>query len=318
MTLLTINGLELAHEGREAGLSGLDLALAQGARMALVSERGAGAMALPALLRGEVATSKRVTSGEVLFESEEAGRQTPAKFARRALRGLVSLPQDLAAGFDPARRIGPQMVRQIRSRCRLGARDAERTSLNLLARYGIADAVRSFDRKVSGLSPAEVWRAGLAVELASEPLLIVAQAPFTGLDPVTEAGLWGLIRRHCLERSTSLLLLTAELSLAAELVEAAAVLYAGRVVEQGPLRSLVDDPRHPYTASLGAAMSDRRPTGAPLGEISGAAPDPSAMPTGCAFHPRCEKALAGCYLDRPDLETRDARQFACFWPLGAT
>ncbi|MEM0922161.1 MAG: oligopeptide/dipeptide ABC transporter ATP-binding protein [Pseudomonadota bacterium] len=316
MSLLTIRDLssEPGDYG-EAGLNGLDLTLEPGGRLALIGEHGSGLLSLPALLQGTPEAGKRITSGEIRFESQETGPATPAKINRQGLRGLTCLPRDLGAGFDPQRRIGPQMVLAIRRRCRMSARDAERTALNLLDRYGVANPAHVCERRPEQLDPAEIWRAGLAIALASEPILLIA-APFTGLDTVRLASIWALIGRQCMDHGTALLLLTPNLAEAAEMAELGAVLYAGRVIEEGAVRDLIDHPRHPYTAALAAAMPERARLGQSLPELPGSAPNGQTLPRGCAFHPRCASALAGCYLEMPEMTREQSHRYACFWPQG--
>ena len=147
------------------------------------------------------------------------------------------------------------------------------------------------------------------------PDLIIADEPTTALDVTIQAEVMALILRLCRENRVGLILITHDLGVVAEVSERLMIMYAGKVVEEGLTRQIIDRPGHPYTRGLLAALPQRVARGQALNQIPGTMPGIADLPAGCAYHPRCERAYAGCHINIPVLETHGSRRISCFRPL---
>jgi peptide/nickel transport system ATP-binding protein len=159
-------------------------------------------------------------------------------------------------------------------------------------------------------------RVVIALALAAEPQLIIADEPTTALDVSIQAQVIGLLKRICRDRGAAVILITHDMGVIAETCDRVAVMYAGRIVEVGPVQDVIHSPAHPYTAGLMACIPDLETDRERLAQIEGAMPRLDAIPNGCAFHPRCPRALPRCAVDRPELLAGGATQAAC-WLLAS-
>ena len=301
----------LSAKDRVPDLAPLDLTVARDEPLALIGERGGGPSLILAALAGEHRDA-RIAAGGIWITLAD-GRRQPLTVARRPRgHGILRLPKDLSAGFALDETLGRQMARALR-RFPRGA-DPEAW----LDRALVREARRCLAEKPATLPEEVLWRAGLCLACAARPRVILVDAPFARPEPVRDAGLLGLLRRFCREEGIALVLCTDDLALAAQIAVRGAVFYAGRLVEDAPLRDLIDRPRHPYTACLRDALPQRLRPGQAASQMVGEMPPAEALPGGCAFHPRCAKALAGCYLSPPELTLAAGRRHACHWPLEPT
>jgi peptide/nickel transport system ATP-binding protein len=208
-------------------------------------------------------------------------------------------------------RVGDQIVETIRAHLPLSRAEARAKALSLLREVGIPAADQRLFDYPHQFSGGMRQRVVIALALAADPVLLIADEPTTALDVSVQAQVTGLIKRLCRERGMAVMLVTHDMGVIAETADRVAVMYAGRVVEQGPVEDVLKRPLHPYTRGLMAAipaMGERR---ARLAQIDGAMPRLDAMPPGCAFNPRCPLAADNCRREVPALRGDATRQAAC-------
>ncbi len=276
-------------------VDGVSLTLAPGERVAVVGESGSGKTVTALAVMGLVDPPGRVSGGDVRF----AGRSLRGldDDAYRELRGrdLAMVFQDPMTALNPAIRVGVQVAEAITVHdSSVGRADAMRRAVGLLEQVGIAGADRRARDYPHQLSGGMRQRVLLAMALANRPRVLIADEPTTALDVTTQAQILELLDTLRAEFELTLLLVTHDLGVVAGHADRVVVMYAGRVVEEGPVDEVFDAPRHPYTRGLLASLpSVARERGA-LTPIPGSPPDLAHTPAGCAFHPRCPHADPGC------------------------
>lgn len=279
--------------GRRAlAVAGVSFSLNAGETLALVGESGCGKSLTALGLANLLPPGTRREQGEILLD----GRPVAAlgEDAWRAIRGrrIALVFQEPQSALNPVMRLGDQVAEGIRAHTGASWRSAREAAVDALARVGIPDAksrARAYPHELSG---GMKQRAVLAMALAGSPGVLLADEPTTALDVTVQAQILTLLRQLRDDTGLSILLVTHDLGVVAEAADHVAVMYAGRIVETGPVRKVLGDPSHPYTRGLKGS----RPPGSdtPLKPISGQVPSPGNWPSGCPFHPRCEIADAIC------------------------
>jgi oligopeptide/dipeptide ABC transporter ATP-binding protein len=259
----------------------------------------------------------RVTGGTIEFEGRDLSRLDEG--ALRQVRGarIGFVFQEPMSALNPVFTIGDQIAESLIVHRRLSKAAALQRAVALLKAVRIPDAAaraRDYPHQLSG---GQRQRALLAAALACDPPLLVADEPTTALDVTVQAEVLDLLRATRRERGLSVLLITHDLSVVAGLADRVAVMYAGRIVEEGPARQVVEHPLHPYTRGLLASLPGSNP-GERLRAIPGAVPDPAALPAGCAFAPRCADRIGECEHKRPEpFEVTEGRHVRCLLYDGA-
>lgn len=320
--LLEIRDYRLAFDsfdGTAQVLDGIDLALEAGGTLGIVGETGCGKSVLARSLLGlNPMPPARVVSGQIAFRGEDI--LNLAERAMRRLRGraISMIFQDPASYLNPLLAIGTQMEDAIRGQDQAaGAKQRPRSAAraqatSLLAAVGLPEPARLLDSHPHMLSGGMRQRVLIAMALAGEPALLVADEPTTALDVTVQAQVLALIARLVAERGLALMLISHDLGVVASACTRIAVMYAGNVVEEAPTDDLLTRPLHPYARGLIAAVPDldhpeRRPQGIP-----GSIPGLIAPPKGCRFHPRCPAATALCRSEKPLVrEILPGRRVAC-------
>ena len=289
---------------------GVSLAVAPGETLAVIGESGSGksltGLAAMALLPGGI----EVGSGAVFLEGRELLRLNEA--ALRRLRGgrLAMVFQDPLSSLNPVHRIGAQISEALRAHQPMGHRAAWRKAVELLRRVGIPDPerrVRAFPHELSGGMRQRVM---IAIAIANDPVLLIADEPTTALDATVQAQILELLAELRKERGIALIFITHNLPVVAEIADRVTVMYAGEVVEDGPAEEVFAAPLHPYTAALLASAP--RDDGTPPVSIPGMVPMPHLLPPGCSFAPRCGRRAPACELTAPPLnELRPGRHTRC-------
>lgn len=333
---LVVRGLDVRFTVRSVGVGdsrtaearvvdGLDFELGVGEVLALLGESGSGKSVTARALLGLVEPPGRIVAGSVRFEGRELCGLDGEAWRRVRGREIALVFQDPPATLNPVLTLGEQLCEAPRAHLGLSASAAAERARALLAELGLSGDEPWLARYPHQLSGGQRQRAALAQALLSEPKLVIADEPTTALDPTLVAVVVELLRRRTRERGTSVLWITHDLRVARMLAERAVVLYAGRVVEHGPLGELARSPRHPYTQALFAARPGAEKRGRPLSTSRGVAGDPTRWPSGCRFHPRCPFADARCVELAPELrpgprdprEPSSSRAVACHHPLDA-
>jgi peptide/nickel transport system ATP-binding protein len=284
-------------------LKGVSFSVNQGEAVGLVGESGSGKSLTSLAVMGLLPANANLDSGDIIFEGEDLLAKSDA--AMRRLRGgrLSMVLQDPATSLDPSFTIGDQIREALWLHRGLRGRVADRTAIAMLERVRIPSAefqLRQYPHQLSGGMRQRVCS---AIALAGEPRLLIADEPTTALDVTTQAQYLSVLRE--LKKSTgfALLLITHDLSVIRHMCDRVIVMYAGEVVEEGPLAEVIGRPQHPYTKALFETIPGRDPT-VRLRYIRGQAPDPQSFSKACRFAPRCDHAREACSDVAPDLTPR--------------
>ncbi|MEQ8965472.1 MAG: ABC transporter ATP-binding protein [Azospirillaceae bacterium] len=303
-----IAGLSVAargHRGETALVRGVDLTVAAGERVALVGESGSGKSMTALAAMGLLPRGIRRTGGEIRL----AGRaiQDLDDRALRRLRGdaIAMIFQDPMTSLNPVQTIGRQLVEAIRLHRPVGRDAARARAAELLDRVHIPRAAARLDDYPHEFSGGMRQRVMIAMALANDPGVLIADEPTTALDVTTQARVMAILDEVCAEAGVAVLLITHDLGVVGAFCDRVAVMYAGEIVERAPAATLFERPRHPYTAGLLASMPPLEADPDALTPIPGDPPDPRALPPGCVFAPRCGLADARCRAERPALIDRD-------------
>ncbi|QPF71833.1 ABC transporter ATP-binding protein [Roseateles sp. DAIF2] len=286
-------------QGPAEAVRGIDFALARGDTLGLIGESGSGKSLSALALMGLLPEGARA-SGRVLFEGQDL--LTLSERALAGLRGrrLAMVFQEPMTALNPLHPIGRQVAEPLRLHLGLSRHEAEGRALTLLERVGLPDARRRLAAYPHELSGGQRQRVGIAMALACEPALLIADEPTTALDVTVQAQILDLLAELVEERGMALLLISHDLGVIAENVASMLVMYGGTVVERGPSAAVFERMGHPYTQGLMAArprLGSAR--GQALRAIPGSVPGLHEMPPGCPFAPRCALATADCAAARP-------------------
>jgi len=254
----------------------------------------------------------RVAGGEIHFDGQRIDNLLPQAMRRIRGRGIGAIFQDPLTSLNPLYTIGRQLIETIRTHLDVSAAEARRRAVQLLEETGIQAAEQRLDQYPHQFSGGMRQRVVIALALAAEPKLIVADEPTTALDVSVQAQIIALLRRLCTERGAAVMLITHDMGVIAETCDRVAVMYAGRIVEFGPVREVIHTPAHPYTVGLMGAIPAMDMERERLLQIDGAMPRLNAIPPGCAFNPRCSRVFGRCLADRPPLLDAGATRAACW------
>ena len=319
MALLEIQDLVTAFHtpaGRVPAVDGVSLSLERGRTLGLVGESGCGKSVTAMSVLGLVASPGRIERGRILLEidGDPVNLVTlPEKRLRKLRGGRVGMIfQEPMTSLNPVFTIGDQVSETVRLHRRSTRREARERALELLTLVGIADPRRRLDEYPHQLSGGMRQRIMIAIALACEPELLIADEPTTALDVTIQAQILELLADLRRRLGMAILLITHDLGVVAETCDEVAVMYAGRIVERAPAAELFANPLHPYTIGLLAARPDHRAGGeGPLAAIPGMVPQPRDFPSGCRFHPRCRHAREPwCVVEQPLLREVEPNHFA--------
>ena len=312
-TLLEMKNLRVLYEVRGVkapAVDGVDLSLRAGEALGIAGESGCGKTTLALACLGLLPRNATV-EGSIRFKDTEVVGARPGRL--RALRwaGISMVFQGAMSAFNPVKRVGNQVIEAILLHENVSVGEARRRMEELFEQVGIAPR-RAYDypHEFSGGMRQRVM---IAMALACNPPLVIADEPTTALDVMTQAQILNLLGRLREERGISLMVITHDLSVLAQVTDRVAIMYAGRIVEEGSASALLTEPRHPYSRALVGAfpvVGDPASRGIPTG-LPGDPPDPAARPSGCAFHPRCPFAFEPCDHEDPALEMHGSRLAAC-------
>jgi len=315
MNILDVEDLVVEFPGRRGTLRALDavsFSIAPGEILGVVGESGAGKSLTGASIIGLLEPPGRIAGGRIRLQGERIDQLDHE--AMRDIRGrrIGSIFQDPLTSLNPLFTVGQQLTEAIRTHLRLDARQARARAIALLDETGIPAAAQRIDHFPHQFSGGMRQRVVIALALAAEPVLIVADEPTTALDVSVQAQIVALLQRICRERGAAVMLITHDMGVIAEACDRVAVLYAGRVAEIGPVHDVVRHAAHPYAAGLMASIPDMDSSPDRLAQIDGAMPRLNRIPSGCAFHPRCGQAFARCTQERPELIAAGATHAACW------
>lgn len=313
--LLEVRHLRVEFPTRRGILTALDnvsLHIDPGEILGVVGESGAGKSLTGAAIIGLLEPPGRIAGGEILLQGRRIDQLDEE--AMRQVRGkeVGAIFQDPLTSLNPLYTIGQQLVETIVTHLPLTPAQARERAIALLESTGIPAARERIDHYPHQFSGGMRQRVVIALALAGEPRLLVADEPTTALDVSIQAQIIDLLKALCKEHGAAVMLITHDMGVIAETADRVAVMYAGRIVEIGPVEQVIRSPRHPYTRGLMGSIPSIHSKAETLAQIDGSMPRLNSIPPGCAFHPRCPDRMPRCTRERPDLLRAHDSQAACW------
>ena len=319
MPLLEVERLQIEFPTRRGVLTavdGLSLSIGAGEVLGVVGESGAGKSLTGSAIIGLLEPPGRIAGGEIRFDGRRIDNLPPEEMRRIRGKEIGAIFQDPLTSLNPLYTVGRQLIETVRVHLGLDRAAARRRALGLLQEVGIPAPEQRIDHYPHQFSGGMRQRVVIALALAANPRLVIADEPTTALDVSIQAQIIALLKRLTREHGMAVMLVTHDMGVIAETADRVAVMYAGRLVEHGPVRAVVQHPQHPYTVGLMGAIPMLGVRRERLLQIDGAMPPLSAIPAGCAFHPRCPEAFARCRAERPELLPAGASAAACWLQAG--
>lgn len=314
--LLEVKNLSVEFPSRRGTLTALNevsFHINSGEVLGVVGESGAGKSLTGSAIIGLLDPPGRVSGGEILFNGRRIDNLSEAR--KRTIRGreIGAIFQDPLTSLNPLYTVGKQLVETIQTHLDLNPKQARERAIELLESTGIPAARERIDHYPHQFSGGMRQRVVIALALAAEPKLIVADEPTTALDVSIQAQIIDLLKNLCKVHGTSVMLITHDMGVIAETADHVAVMYAGRIIEIGPVQEVIQRPLHPYTTGLMRSIPGLEPDVKRLEQIPGSMPRLNAIPAGCAFNPRCKHVMDKCKVERPELLTvATDRRVACW------
>jgi peptide/nickel transport system ATP-binding protein len=313
--MLQVEGLRVEFPTRKGTLRALDdvsFSIAPGEVLGVVGESGAGksitGMAVIRLLE----PPGRIAAGEVRLEGRRIDNLSHEEMRRLRGRKIGVVFQDPLTSLNPLYTIGRQLEETILTHLPMNKAQARARALDLLREVGITAPEARYGHYPHQFSGGMRQRVVIALALAAEPKLIIADEPTTALDVSIQAQIITLLQRLAREHGTAVMLITHDMGVIAETANRVAVMYAGRVVEIGAVRDVIHAPQHPYTVGLMGSIPKLGSRTGKLAQIDGAMPRLNAIPPGCAFNPRCPRRFDRCVAERPNLMPAGPSRAACW------
>ncbi len=303
-----------SERGEVRAVDGVDLRLERGRTLGIVGESGCGKSVTALSIMGLIPQPPgRIAGGEVLFEGEDL-LKLPAQ-RLRDLRGdqLSMIFQEPMTSLNPAFPVGEQVAEALLRHRNISRNEATNQAIEMLRRVRIPSPERRADDYPHQLSGGMRQRVMIAMALACNPKLLIADEPTTALDVTIQAQILELMRALRAELGTAIILITHDLGVIAELADEVIVMYAGRVIERCAVAQLFSEPQHPYTIGLLGSIPQLHLDQERLSAIEGFVPDAAAMPAGCRFHPRCPFAIERCFKEIPPLTEINTGHHAACW-----
>ena len=314
MSLLSVRDLTVKFAMRDntvTALNQISFDLAKGERLGIVGESGAGKSITGFSLMNLLSRPGYIDSGQILFGGQDITQLSEAEM--RKIRGnrMAMIFQDPMVTLNPVLTIGQQMVETLRAHRSLSKVEAEQIAILKLREVYIPSPEERLNQYPHELSGGMRQRIIIAMALLLDPELIIADEPTTALDVTIQADIMELLLELCQSNKVGLILITHDLGVVSQMTERTLVMYAGRLIEAGPTREIINDPQHPYTQGLINALPQQTLPGQRLKQIPGNMPSLTAIPTGCPFSPRCEYAVDHCRKILPEIVRYGQVEVAC-------
>ena len=314
--LLSIRDLRVRFPMRDGravhAVNGVDLELAAGESLGIVGESGCGKSVTVSSIMRLVKSPPAVIGGEIVFQGRDMLKLDKRQLRQVRGKEITMIFQEPMTSLNPVMRVGAQVVETLMAHEKLTKKQAEERVTDYFRHVEIPDAESrrwSYPHQLSG---GLRQRAMIAMALACNPKVLLADEPTTALDVTIQAQILDLLARLQRETNMSIIIITHDLGMIAELAKRVAVFYAGRIVEEAPVKEIFRNPRHPYTIGLLGCVPAINSNARRLYAIEGGIPDPANLPPGCPFHPRCRYAAEICRLDEPQKRMCGAGHFvAC-------
>jgi peptide/nickel transport system ATP-binding protein len=319
--VLEVRDLRVEFPGRRAVatvLSDISLSIRPGEILGVVGESGAGKSMTGLAIQGLLEQPGRIAEGEIWLAGRRIDNLDDRSMEKIRGREIGAIFQDPLTSLNPLFTVGAQLTETIRQHLALKKGEARARAISLLNDVGIPSPEERFDQYPHQFSGGMRQRVVIALALAAGPKLIIADEPTTALDVSIQAQITSLLRRLCKEKQTAVMLVTHDMGVIAETADRIAVMYAGRLVEIGPVDRVLSAPTHPYTRGLMASIPALGARVQRLNQIDGSMPRLDAIPAGCAFNPRCKEAGPRCLRERPVLLPAGVAASACWLNAGGT
>ncbi|MFT4082801.1 MAG: ABC transporter ATP-binding protein [Nocardioides sp.] len=310
--------VEFAGQGRESSrvVDDVSFAIMPGQHVGLVGESGSGKSVTSLAIMGLLPSRGTTIGGSIRFQGEDLLPMSPRQRNRLAGRDIAMVFQDPMTSLNPVVTIGVQITEVIRRHAKASRAQARERAADLLAKVGIPDPRRRLREYPHQLSGGLRQRVLIAIALACEPKLLIADEPTTALDVTIQAQVLEVLAELVAETGAALLMITHDLGVVAGLCDQVNVIYSGRIVEKAPRDALFAEPSHPYTGGLLESVPRlEAPRGVPLRPIPGSPTQVLPWETGCAFAPRCGRRTDRCVTEPPELTGQAGREVRCFHPL---
>ncbi len=309
--LLEIRDLHVSF-GPVKAVNGVRLTLNEGEFLALVGESGCGKSVTALSITRLLGVPAKIEKGNILFEGRDL-LALPEVELRRVRGGKIAyIFQEPATSLNPVFSVGDQIGEVLQLHRRMTSKEAKEESVSLLSRVGIREPERRLRSYPHELSGGMKQRVMIAMALASHPRLLIADEPTTALDVTIQDEILSLLIKLKEETGIGLLFITHDLSLVSQVSDSAAIMYCGKIVEKGRTEEVLQSPLHPYTLGLIGCVPKPGLRKSELTAISGSLPDPSDLPKGCHFHPRCSFKVSKCETEYPPDEEKAGHRFSCF------
>ncbi len=319
MSLLQVKNLVVEFPNRHGtlrALADIPFDIAPGEILGVVGEPVAGKSLTGASIIGLLEPPGRVAGGQIVLEGQRIDQLNADQMRHIRGRKIGAIFQDPLTSLNPLYTIGRQLTETILAHLPVTPQEARRRAIDLLKDTGISAAEERIDHYPHQFSGGMRQRVVIALALAAEPQLIVADEPTTALDVSIQAQIISLLKKVCKDRGAAVMLITHDMGVIAETCDRVAVMYAGRIAEIGPVDQVINHPSHPYTAGLMASIPDMDSDRERLNQIDGAMPRLNAIPSGCAFNPRCPQVFERCRQERPELASAGGTRAACWLHQG--
>jgi len=319
--VIDVRNLKVEFPGRRGtvtALSDISLSIRAGEILGVVGESGAGKSMTGLAIQRLLERPGRIADGEIWLGTRRIDMLDDREMEKIRGREIGAIFQDPLTSLNPLFTVGAQLVETIRQHLPLGKTEARARAVQLLRDVGIPSPEERVNHYPHQFSGGMRQRVVIALALSASPKLIIADEPTTALDVSIQAQIISLLRRLCKEKQTAVMLVTHDMGVIAEAADRVAVLYAGRLIEIGPVEQVLHAPRHPYTQGLMASIPSLGARVERLNQIDGSMPRLDAIPAGCAFNPRCRFAGPRCLSERPELTTVDDGASACWLNAGGT
>jgi peptide/nickel transport system ATP-binding protein len=314
-SVLSVRNLKVEFPTRRGILTAIDgvsFDIAPGEVLGVVGESGAGKSITGTAVIGLIEPPGRIAGGEVWLRGTRIDNLRPDEMRKIRGKRIGMVFQDPLTSLNPLYRIGEQLIETITTHTNLSNHAARDKALSLLNEVGIPAPEMRIDAYPHQFSGGMRQRVVLALALAAEPELVIADEPTTALDVSVQAQIIALLKRLCAQHGAAVMLITHDMGVIAETADRVAVMYAGRITEIGPVRDVIKSPLHPYTKGLMGSIPSLTGESDRLVQIPGSMPRLTAIPSGCAFHPRCPRAFTPCSTFRPELQAEQSSQVACW------
>ncbi|MCD9146286.1 ABC transporter ATP-binding protein [Pseudophaeobacter flagellatus] len=314
MSLLSVRDLCVKFAMRDntvTALNQISFDLAKGERLGIVGESGAGKSITGFALMNLLSRPGFVDSGNILFQGDDIAQMSDAQMRRIRGNRMAMIFQDPMVTLNPVLTIGQQMVETLMAHRKLSKSEAEQIAIVKLREVYIPSPAERLKQYPHELSGGMRQRIIIAIALLLDPQLIIADEPTTALDVTIQADIMELLLELCETNKVGLILITHDLGVVSQMTERTLVMYAGRIIEAGRTREIINDPQHPYTQGLINALPQQTAPGQRLKQIPGNMPSLTAIPSGCPFAPRCEYVQDHCRTDAPETVKYTHVEVAC-------